>query len=189
MNDPKTSGWHPWDEFNQDVFDCPELPITGPPCAGCKFWAPRREFSLDGKFVGVRLCHAPDILHDFSCFRPREVKEKTPPSFDATILARRICAIEGCGNPTLPTSRFCGPACAKANKRATDIRRKRERRKAIPRAAAEAVVEAIVEGIAAKTAEQQQIDDWIAKNGVTRCPTPGTAEFYDLPIKPEDRSL
>lgn len=68
--------WQPWTDFQSE----PEsLPIEEPPCRRCKHWLPRRIFSPDGKFEGVRLCHVSfayppgsEQEPDFSCFVNRE---------------------------------------------------------------------------------------------------------------------
>lgn len=57
------------------------LPIAAPPCGGCAHWQPKRNWlhgtipGAEGKvwYEGVRLCHAPDMFYDFSCFAPKEV--------------------------------------------------------------------------------------------------------------------
>ena len=47
------------------------LPITNPPCNKCLHWRPEVTFRDDhrGQVVdGVRLCHAKEMFHDFTCF-------------------------------------------------------------------------------------------------------------------------
>jgi hypothetical protein len=59
--------WEPWEKFKpaQDA-----LPIPEPPCKACANWKPVRVFE-HGVYAGVRLCHAPEMHRDFSCWRPR----------------------------------------------------------------------------------------------------------------------
>lgn len=61
--------FEPWNEFTAPL---PELPIAAPPCPGCRHWRPVPLFTNQGKADGVRLCHALDMHHDFSCYRERE---------------------------------------------------------------------------------------------------------------------
>ena len=75
--------WIPWETYKADgsLLDIPE--IVEPPCKNCIHWRPQRVYEAQitpGRgqyFEGVRLCHAPAMESDFSCFRPREEKPLT----------------------------------------------------------------------------------------------------------------
>ena len=65
--------WQPWEDFKTTEIAY-ELPIEAPPCAKCRFWAPRRKYEIMDKrggtaFTGVILCHAASMYPDFSCFK------------------------------------------------------------------------------------------------------------------------
>lgn len=71
--------WLPWKEFETPpgVVKTDILDIAGPPCRGCVHWRPQRQYLNDKKgpiFDGVKLCHAPDMFGDFSCYvaKPEE---------------------------------------------------------------------------------------------------------------------
>lgn len=58
MND-----WNPWD-----------IPQEGPPCArlNCFYWKPMFKYMrVNGTEIpdGIACCQAPDMHHDFSCFK------------------------------------------------------------------------------------------------------------------------
>lgn len=70
----KKKKFEPWKDFNASLSTLdPELPIKAPPCPGCHFWNPRREF-VQGllQMSGVKLCHAQEMHHDFSCFQNKK---------------------------------------------------------------------------------------------------------------------
>ena len=86
MTDPR---WDPWTLAKTNEIE-PELPeITEPPCKECRWFAPRRWYQdLAGRlatspakpeeaFVGVRMCHAPMMHFDFSCFSGRLTTESS----------------------------------------------------------------------------------------------------------------
>ncbi len=84
---PAARTWAPWFEYAPPEGTIPaELPIAGPPCPDCRFWAPRH-WVLDrnsgrrdsGKAIGVICCHAAEQERDFSCFKARP--EPAPPPF------------------------------------------------------------------------------------------------------------
>lgn len=58
--------WRPWDEFKKNL---DPLPIKEPPCKHCANFYPIAQYGTEGVFQGVRVCHAEDMHHDFSCFR------------------------------------------------------------------------------------------------------------------------
>jgi hypothetical protein len=57
--------WKPW-----------QIPLDGPPCLTCVFWRPQFKYVClaDGReiFDGIECCTAPEMSHDFSCYRCRE---------------------------------------------------------------------------------------------------------------------
>jgi hypothetical protein len=66
--------WQPWEDYKTTI-PAPKLPITAPPCPHCKCWNPQPRYwpGYHGfVFNGVRLCHANEMEHDFSCFQRRE---------------------------------------------------------------------------------------------------------------------
>lgn len=64
-----TIEWKPWETFRQDQ---ELLPITEPPCKGCKFFRPRRQYETGGRFSGVVICEKiGEQCNDFSCFEAR----------------------------------------------------------------------------------------------------------------------
>ncbi len=75
------SNWHPWLDHKTDA-PVAELNIPGPPCKGCRFWAPRRWYYENGKeaggYIGVRLCWAEKMQFDFSCYVSRETVTQKP---------------------------------------------------------------------------------------------------------------
>ena len=70
--------WTPATDYERE----PEvLPIYAPPCPECKHWKPVRMY--DGaRYDGVRLCHAEDMLRDFSCFELKAEPARPEPSSD-----------------------------------------------------------------------------------------------------------
>lgn len=68
--------WFPWIEAKGSVPAATNQgePITEPPCRICKHFNPQVTFinGTEGLTpAGVRLCHAKDMHHDFSCFSQR----------------------------------------------------------------------------------------------------------------------
>ena len=47
------------------------LDVAGPPCSACRHWKPVALTDKNGNYDGVRLCHADEQFHDFSCFKER----------------------------------------------------------------------------------------------------------------------
>gem|GEM_PF-6789832 len=69
--------WFPWTELKCEPPQATNdgKPITEPPCRQCKHWKPEVTFhdGPSGQVAeGVRLCHAKDMHHDFSCFSLRD---------------------------------------------------------------------------------------------------------------------
>lgn len=62
--------WKPWKEFEKEL---EVLPVVGPPCADCIRWKPVRVYD-HSLYSGVKLCHAENMWHDFSCFRNKVEK-------------------------------------------------------------------------------------------------------------------
>ena len=81
--------WQPWKTYEK-TYENRDKPIdiTGPPCARCEYWQPRRDYMDIGKphgkvFDGVTLCvayddHSIEMDSDFSCFSPRNTIEVAP---------------------------------------------------------------------------------------------------------------
>lgn len=68
--------WKPWDDpaLTAKVKEA-ILDIAEPPCKHCQFWRPHITLvEKTGELYGVRCCAAEDMLHDFSCYVPREEK-------------------------------------------------------------------------------------------------------------------
>lgn len=71
--------WHPWDITPEPVESGP-IDVSAPPCVHCKNWRPCAnviESSVRPSvrlYDGVRLCHADEQHHDFSCYRPKEAR-------------------------------------------------------------------------------------------------------------------
>jgi hypothetical protein len=73
----KPDKWAPWITYAAiDQGIMPELPIFAPPCADCRFWAPRREYQ-SGKMIGIICCHG-EFERDFSCFEDAELARGEP---------------------------------------------------------------------------------------------------------------
>lgn len=63
-------------DFNPDGFrDHPDLSIlgvSGPPCQTCSNFRPEYRFDQSNSPAGIILCHANEMLADFSCYERRE---------------------------------------------------------------------------------------------------------------------
>ena len=74
----KEEGWAPWVTYASETVAEELLPIKGPPCSTCEFWAPmRRWVQLKDrlKFDGIVCCHADEMWGDFSCYIPRHKED------------------------------------------------------------------------------------------------------------------
>jgi hypothetical protein len=61
--------WEPWEQ-NQIKLN----KIKRPPCEHCLYWEPvKRKTETD---YGARLCHAPDMYSDFSCFQKKPHRKR-----------------------------------------------------------------------------------------------------------------
>lgn len=79
--------------------------LMGPPCRTCKNWQPRVEYmdlSVTGRheriFEGIRCCVSVDMYHDFSCYKPLEMKVQEQPE-PASEMVKDI--LENLGVPSL----------------------------------------------------------------------------------------
>lgn len=68
--------WQPWRDYETppNVVKVEILDIPEPPCKNCVHWRPQRLYLDTDKgviFDGVKLCHSPDMVSDFSCYIPR----------------------------------------------------------------------------------------------------------------------
>jgi hypothetical protein len=61
-----------WPPIDYRDVTAPVLPISAPPCPGCRNWAPQIEYrqtSTGFEPNGLVCCHAESMLDDFSCFQ------------------------------------------------------------------------------------------------------------------------
>ena len=61
-----------------------EIAVDGPPCLSCRYWRPITQvMQTHGEhgpiYDGVRLCQAPEMYHDFSCFKAKKGKAAATP--------------------------------------------------------------------------------------------------------------
>lgn len=66
--------WEPWNTYEKEI---EILPIAAPPCQFCEFWKPQRIYE-DGRYAGVKLCHADEMHFDFSCYRKIKTDVSAP---------------------------------------------------------------------------------------------------------------
>ena len=67
--------WFPWVTYAVDDVAEELLPIKGPPCSTCEFWAPMRKWAKIGKrlkFDGIVCCHADEMWDDFQLPAPED---------------------------------------------------------------------------------------------------------------------